>query len=260
MQDIFANETCSVILNSVSAKKGQLVEIKVEVLDCPNIISMAIVPKYNTEKLEYVTGEWLVSGALMSDWSIEKEDGVILFSSETNINGDLAKFVFLVKESEDWEDIVVDAKIVIKTNEETITPNIVVSKIYLECNHSLEAAIYTKEPTCTNEGYTYRLCSICKREVILSEIGKLDHVYSDWIIDLEPTESLKGKRHKECLSCGKLLVEEIIDEISPKTLNIQLSIGMFTGIVIGTGCIVGVVVFLISFFSFKRKLKKGKFY
>lgn len=253
-----AKENCNLTLTSTFSKKGELVEINVVASECPSIISIAIVPKYSTERLEYVSGEWLISGALISDWSKEKEDGVILFSSETNIQGEIAKLVFRVKDTEAWDEVIVDATVIMKNSIGSISANIIPSIIYLECSHDLEESIYTKEATCLNDGYTYRLCNICKREVIISKIAKLNHVSSDWIVDLEPTREAKGKRHKECLTCGEILEEELLNEILDESKNLHLSIGVVTGIVIGTSFISGFIVFLICIFVFKKKSKRWK--
>ena len=38
---------------------------------------------------------------------------------------------------------------------------------------------------------------------------KEEHVFSDWVIDVEATEQEKGLKHKECVYCQYLVSEEI---------------------------------------------------
>ncbi len=45
------------------------------------------------------------------------------------------------------------------------------------------------------------------------------HQESDWIIDLEPTISTDGIRHKECLDCKYVIVKETIDAIDETKYN-----------------------------------------
>lgn len=57
------------------------------------------------------------------------------------------------------------------------------------------------EPTCTEP----ETCHICGR----TQGEPLGHYVANWIIDTEPTCSMEGQQHGECVNCGKTMYEEI---------------------------------------------------
>lgn len=62
-----------------------------------------------------------------------------------------------------------------------------------------------QEPTCTEAGYKITKCAYCGdvRNVRLPALG---HAWGDWIIDVEPTATTNGSRHRVCTRC---LQEEV---------------------------------------------------
>ncbi|MGN0812629.1 MAG: cohesin domain-containing protein [Candidatus Coproplasma sp.] len=205
-----ATSSARISFNDVAAYKGETVEITLCLSDCPKIKSMAVVPLYDLEKLEYIDGEWLIGGALLSDWNNQEQNGVILYSSETDLNGDIAKFTFKIIENESWEDIDFSCKVVIKNGTEQVDVEVDNHKIEIICDHDWSSTVFTENPTCVQPGSTYKVCSICNRKDIITTIEKLPHTLSDWIIDKEPTINEQGKRHKECTVCNNIIVEEDI--------------------------------------------------
>lgn len=196
--------------NDVAARKGDTIEIIVTLSNCPQIKSMAVDPIYDTERLEYISGSWLIGNAILSDWNQKEQNGVILFSSETDVNGDIAKFVLKLTNNESWEDINFSCNVVLKNGDNTIDIEVEALNIFIICDHEWSNEIYTKNATCIKEGYTYKLCAICKREDKLKDIAKIPHTASDWIIDKESTINEEGSRHKQCVICGEMLEEETI--------------------------------------------------
>ena len=47
-------------------------------------------------------------------------------------------------------------------------------------------------------------------------VEKLAHTPSDWIIDQPAEVGADGKKHKECVDCGEILEEEVIDALPPE--------------------------------------------
>jgi len=205
-----AASIATVTFNDVASRKGDCVEIIVSLSDCQKIKSMAVVPLYDSGRLEYISGEWLIGGALLSDWDQKEQNGVILYSSETNVNCDIVKFVFKLTDNDSWDDIDFSCKVVLKNGSSTIGVKVNPLKISVICDHKWNDEIHTKNATCTEEGYTYSLCSICNRENKLTDIEKLAHITSDWIIDKESTICEEGVRHKECIVCKEIIEEEVI--------------------------------------------------
>ncbi len=208
---VVATSITKVTFNDTSAKIGETIEIKVTIADAPKVKSLAVAPVYDSAKLEYVSGEWLLSDALLSDWSDSDENGVMAFSSETSINGNVAKLVFRIKDTPYWEFTSVSANVILKTaSSETIPVTITPSKTYMVCEHTWDLEIKTVDSSCTQAGYTYKVCTFCKTTEKVSDIDKKSHLLSDWIVDKEATIYEEGLRHKECRTCETLLEEEVL--------------------------------------------------
>lgn len=83
------------------------------------------------------------------------------------------------------------------------------------CHHTDASKIETVpaiEPTCEQTGLTEgKRCTICQTMVVYqSVIEKVSCLESDWILDYEPSVSGEGKKHTECIYCGKTIREESI--------------------------------------------------
>ena len=68
------------------------------------------------------------------------------------------------------------------------------------------------EPSCEEEGYTRHTCTVCGYTYDDEYTEPRGHIYSDWIIDVEPQVGVPGSKHKECTECGMVLQT---DEIPP---------------------------------------------
>lgn len=203
-----ATSLAQITFSDVSARKGETLEIVVTLSDCKKVKAVAIEPIYSTEKLEYLSGEWLIGGGLLQDWSHEEQNGVILYSAEEDINGDIAKFSFRIRENVTWDDIAFSANVVVKDAQGDVEIAVTPINIYVFCDHVFEETIYTQDPTCTEEGYTYKMCTICERRHNLDAIEKVPHTPSEWIVDKESTLFQEGEHHKECTVCGTVLERE----------------------------------------------------
>ena len=76
-------------------------------------------------------------------------------------------------------------------------------------------------PTCQKTGLTEGMrCNLCGTMVVPQAIVEtIEHIMSDWVIDLEPTETGNGKRHYECKACGEKIYEEFNIEVGNKVGN-----------------------------------------
>lgn len=208
-----ASSLAKVTFSDVIAYKGNEIEIIVMLSNCQEIKSMAVVPLYDSDRLEYISGAWLLKDALMSDWNQDEQNGVILYSSETNVNGEIAKFVLRVTDNASWDDIDFSCKVVLKNGNNSIDVEVEKMQISIACNHEWDCEVHKKNSTCFSDGYTYRICTICNRENELSKIEKTAHTISDWIIDQESTLNEEGVRHKECIICHEVIEEDTIPVI-----------------------------------------------
>ena len=60
----------------------------------------------------------------------------------------------------------------------------------------------TVSPTCTEQGYTKHICSRCDFEYNDNFVNKLDHSFTDYVIDNEATCLEEGLKHKVCSLCN----------------------------------------------------------
>ena len=81
-----------------------------------------------------------------------------------------------------------------------------------ECGHFETETVKGYEATCTATGLTDG--SKCKKcgEILAAQKTTpiIDHIEGDWIVDKAATKNEDGKRHTECIMCGKIMSEETI--------------------------------------------------
>lgn len=94
---------------------------------------------------------------------------------------------------------------------EVVIPQIVIPS--LDCSDL--KALPAKAPTCTENGLTEgKQCNICGNIVTAqAELAIIDCIESEWIIDLEATDTTNGSKHTECTMCHKKINEETIPAI-----------------------------------------------
>ena len=74
--------------------------------------------------------------------------------------------------------------------------------------------------TCTKEGYTLHVCTVCGHTFKDTYEDALGHKETDWIIDEDPTCTKEGTKHTECERCGKNpLQTETISKIDHNYVN-----------------------------------------
>ena len=78
-----------------------------------------------------------------------------------------------------------------------------------ECQHG-NTKTERVEPTCGENGVEKQVCQLCGVTVSQTKIAATGkHTYGEWVIDVEPTATMDGARHKDCTVCGACLVEAI---------------------------------------------------
>lgn len=164
---VFSQETANVTLTSTSAECGETVTITVAVSNCVEAKSIYIVPIYDEDALEIVSGKWLISGMLSDDWSPEFGDAAIAFAANTDINTDIFAFTFKVKDSAQVGKAAnVSCEITIKTmdgkNEVPVSLTVTSGKVTVRCTHINKTEVPAKSPDCVNPGNKlYYTCPDC---------------------------------------------------------------------------------------------------
>ena len=81
--------------------------------------------------------------------------------------------------------------------------------------------VRTTSPTCTAEGVDSYQCSRCRDVTETRSVAALGHDY-EWIVDREATCANSGSRHQECTRCHATGATESVDKVAHTPTNIQL--------------------------------------
>ena len=108
----------SITTSDVSLQPGDVVTFTVTVSDCDLASSMGIIPTYDEQLFDFVSGEWLLADALLSDFS----DGVatIAYPNARSMNGEVLMFTLKVKDNSFLKPTTVTALVSIKHLNETV--------------------------------------------------------------------------------------------------------------------------------------------
>lgn len=81
-----------------------------------------------------------------------------------------------------------------------------------------------KKATCTEDGHTKVICSVC--DIVLEDTSSpaLGHTPSEWEVTKEPTCEEEGSRRKVCTVCGVVCEEETLEATSHVPGNYKVTI------------------------------------
>ena len=82
----------SLSASSTTLKVGDTVTFTVSVSGADDAKSAGIAVNYDSSKFKLVSGNWLLSGADMSRFDVNTSKGALMYTSATNMNGDLLTF------------------------------------------------------------------------------------------------------------------------------------------------------------------------
>ncbi len=153
-----------------------------------NIKGMAVVPVFDDEAFELVSGSWTTEGGIVSDFNTVTGDGVIAFDVPIDIDGEVLTFTLRAKYMAPLGQETVFAEIIINDGSEnrTVLSNSVSVEIkcdhsslgwksdsdnhWQECScgfkaqsslHEWDSGTVTKEPTTREKGEKTYKCNIC---------------------------------------------------------------------------------------------------
>lgn len=203
---VLAAKSVSVSLkaDSTTVNSGDKVTITVSAT-VDSCGSGGIVVTYDTKVFEIVSGEWLLSGTTLTDFSTSSLDGVFAFSNDMALSGSAFKLVLKVKDDASLgsSNVSVSFKADGVSSNKSIGITVACAHKYdnscdTTCNlckatrtisHTWNSGKVTKAATCTATGtktYTCTVCSATKTE----EVAKASHSYDN-------------SCDTDCNSCGK---------------------------------------------------------
>lgn len=114
---VSAQPSASASIGALTGERGEQVSLVVHLSDCAAAKSMYICPLYDTQALELVKGEWLLKGFVLSDWDPKTQDGAIAYSSLTDLNGDVMKLTFRIREDAVEKTYPIGCEVVVKNGQ-----------------------------------------------------------------------------------------------------------------------------------------------
>lgn len=234
----FAAGSAKVNSNSSAnvVKLGDTITVTVSLNDCAPFKSMALTPNYDKNVFEMVSGEWLLTGATLSNFN--GTSAAIAYTPVVEKSGAIFKYVLKVKDNATLNNTTIKTDAVIKngaTPVESVAGSVTVKvicknhsfgawsiadnnnhkHICTACDtaessaHTWNGGAITKVATCKETGvktYTCTVCNATKTETIATTTN---HTFGNWTQTKEPTCTAKGTESRTCSICQKVETKDI---------------------------------------------------
>lgn len=128
----FAGSNARASIGSAYANAGDTVQIVVSLSGCDKAKSMYICPTYDARYLELVKGEWLLKGAVLSNWDSKTLDAAVAYSRATSLNGNVMRLTFKVKSAAKTGSYLIGSEIVVKNGTTDIPVSVSRGKIIVK--------------------------------------------------------------------------------------------------------------------------------
>ena len=181
-------------------KRGETVTVTVTMNNCGAFKSMAITPSYDKNIFDMLSGEWLITGAMLADFN--GTNAAIAYSTEVTKSGDVFRFVLVAKEDAAVGNTTVKANAVVKNGNTSVPVTATTKTIKITCKtHTFGAWSVTGNATCTTKGAEKRTCSTCG-ETESKSIAAIGHKMTAWSQTKAPTCTAKGEEKRTCTNSG----------------------------------------------------------
>lgn len=183
---VFAASSVSVSLSvsNKSPKAGDKVTITVSA-SADSCGSGGVQITYDKDAFELVSGEWLLSGTFMKDFSKGNADGVFAFESSKKLSGKAFKFVLQVKSGA-------------ATGKETVTV-----KFKADSTSASKSATITISCDHKYDDKCDATCNVCNAE------RKITHTWDKGNVIVEANCQKAGKSEFTCKVCGEKKTETV---------------------------------------------------
>ncbi len=217
-------------------KLGDTVTITVSLNANAEFKSMALTPIYDENVFEVVSGEWILTGAMIA--SFDNKNAAIGYSNAVNKSGDVFKYVLKVKDNATLKDTSIKTEAVIKNGSIVVTSVANTTTVKIICKthsfgawskadnnshkhtcskcgvdessaHTWNNGTVTKAATCKETGiktYTCTVCNATKTEVISKTTN---HIFGKWTQTKDATCTAKGSESRTCSICQKTETRDI---------------------------------------------------
>lgn len=187
--------TSTLVVTSSNVNANDTITITVNVSDCTSA-SLGIIPSYDENKFELVSGEILVAGAFMSDFS----DGiaVIAYTSPVTFNNsDVFRFILKAKSTITPGSYTITCEVQVE-GYDVATPSVELS---VPCtNHVWGEWVRTKDPTCEEKGSERHTCTVCGTTED-RDVSALGHSLSHTAAKTATCTEQGWQEYSQCSTC-----------------------------------------------------------
>lgn len=211
-------------------KLGDTITVTVSLSDRAPFKSMALTPNYDKNVFEMVSGEWLLTGATLSNFN--GTSAAIAYTPVVEKSGAIFKYVLKVKDNATLKNTTIKTDAVIKngaTPVESVAGSVTVKvicknhsfgawskidnnnhkRICSACDevettaHNWDNGKVTKASTCKEIGTKVFTCATCGATKTESIAKTNDHKFGDYTVTKAPTCTAEGIKTRTCCVCSK---------------------------------------------------------
>ena len=131
-----ATNTSAYVSSGTEVSRGEEITFTVGINNGTEIQAIMIVPEFDSNAFELVSGSWTLTGGLMSDFSVSTGDGVIAFSSGISVNNAVLNFTLKAKDNAALGAQTVSAEVIVTDSNGNSTLTTRGSSVQIKCNHN----------------------------------------------------------------------------------------------------------------------------
>ncbi len=205
----FAAGAAEVALNASTSrlKQGATVTVSVSIKNSDAFKSMGLTFTYDKNIFEFVSGEWTLPDALLSD--ANADTAAVALKSATDRQGEVFKLTLKAKEDAPIASQIIKIGYVAKNGSAEVAGGSAQTTVKIVCKaHNLSNWSVTKAPTCELSGKQERKCTVSGCDFTeAADISALGHKYGSWVVIKAATCTEKGSKQSVCATCGKAKTE-----------------------------------------------------
>ena len=217
-------------------KLGDTITVTVSLKDSAPFKSMALTPDYDKNVFEMVSGEWLLTGATLSDFN--GTSAAIAYTPVVEKSGDIFKYVLKVKDNATLKNTTIKTEAVIKNGSTVIASTANATTVKVVCKthsfgawdkadnnnhkhtctacgtsessvHTWNGGTITKAATCKETGVKTYTCTVCNATKTEKIATTTNHTFGNWTQTKEPTCTAKGTESRTCSICQKVETKDV---------------------------------------------------
>ena len=197
---------CDSNIRQIVTIRGEEITVSVILDQAYTVRAGGVSVTYDASVLEYVGGQWHVTGTLLANVDDAMHTGAFAYTSATQIEGTIFTYTFKVLDSAALETSWLNCSIVLKDGSDLLLEVPSLEYAITVTEHIYESVVTA--PTCTEGGFTTHTCTLCGESYTDSYTDPLGH--SEVVQPaVAPTCTLTGLTEgKYCATCGEVFAQQ----------------------------------------------------